>query len=120
MRFKFGKCLNSLSQFKIINFFSVICKCFFNKNNNNNSIITNEPTGGNNSRSGKKYSIRRELKLIYYTLCYNESNDALAMIETCFSPIAEYFSQIIRWFGRVNKIFLLTLYISVCGMSSVR
>ena len=92
MKIKFAKCLNSIKQCKLINLFSCMLCCFSKNNSNvyNNSI-----------NSSKKYSLNKEFKLIYYTLCYNENNDAVNALETCCSPVAEYFSTIIQWFGRV-------------------
>ena len=106
MKLKFGKCLNSINQCKLTNFLLTLFSCFskkdssvvYNNNNNNNNTSKNA--------NSKKYSFKKELKLIYYTLCYNENNDTVNTIETCFSPVAEYFSSFIRWFGRVNNLNL--------------
>ena len=104
MKLKFGKCLNSINQCKLINFLRTLFSCFSKKDS---SVVYNNTTSSR--ANSKKYSLKKELKLIYYTLCYNENNDTVNTIETCFSPVAEYFSSFIRWFGRVNN-FNLEIY----------
>ena len=104
MKLKFGKCLNSINQCKIINFLYSLFRCFSTKDS---AVVYNNKSIKNSS--SKKYSFKKEFKLIYYTLCYNENNDTITTIETCFSPVAEYFSSFIRWFGRVNRLNLFFL-----------
>jgi hypothetical protein len=105
MKFRFAKCLNSIKQCKLVNFLQTLFMCCSKKD----SAVYNT---SNNSSTSKKYSLKKEFKLIYYTLCYNENNDAVNTIETLLAPIAEYFSSIIRWFGRVGHFLHLITFLS--------
>jgi hypothetical protein len=93
MRLKVGKIINSLKK----------CNLTCCKHTNNQSLIgsSNNDLKNNTFNGKKKNSICKNIRLIYYTFFYNESNDGLTAIETCLSPFIDCVSNFIRYLSWV-------------------
>jgi hypothetical protein len=105
MRLKVGKCLNAFRACRISRFLNSFCCCF-------TLCCVFQSKSASRSKSGEESeervpnkqndSCRNQLRLIYYTFIYNENNDILAFLETCFSPFVDAMSRFIKFLGYVR------------------
>ena len=86
MKPKIGKLFNSIKN-------SGLTCCL----NNSPKVNTADVLNGK-----KRFSCKDQLRLIYYTLFHNESNNLLTVIETLLYPLIECFNVFMRFIGWVK------------------
>lgn len=93
MRLKPGKICNSLKSISPTACLQRLCSCC--------CICASRSSMSSNSGGTNKPTLKKELKLIYYTFLYNHHNDSLTALETVLYPLVDMMTSFVKILGWV-------------------
>ena len=93
MRLKPGKICNSLKSISPTACLQRLCSCC--------CICASRSSMSSNSSGTNKPTLKKELKLIYYTFLYNHHNDSLTALETVLYPFVDMMTSFVKILGWV-------------------